>query len=128
MTRYDPDCIFCKIAAGHIPANLIYRNDHVVAFHDINPAAPVHALIIPLAHIASLSDLTEGDAEIAAEILLAARVVAEKTGVLESGYRVVFNNGADALQSVGHIHAHLIGGKTMGWPPFAGREVAHGEE
>lgn len=127
MTRYEPECIFCKIAAGHIPARLIYKNDHVAAFHDLNPVAPVHALIIPLEHIRSLSDLTEGDAEIAAQILLAARVVAEKTGVLESGYRVVFNNGDDALQSVGHIHAHLIGGKTMGWPPFAGREVAHGE-
>jgi histidine triad (HIT) family protein len=128
MSRYDPNCIFCKIAAGQIPATLLYRNDHVAAFHDINPAAPVHVLIIPLEHIASLSDLTESDSEIAAQILLAARVVAEKTGVLESGYRLVFNNGADALQSVGHIHAHLIGGKTMGWPPFAGREVAHGEE
>lgn len=127
MLRYDPDCIFCRIAAGHIPANLVYRNDYVVAFHDLNPVAPVHVLIIPLAHIASLSDLTEGDTEIAGHILRAARVVAEKTGVLESGYRLVFNNGQDALQSVGHIHAHLIGGKTMGWPPFAGHEVAHGE-
>ncbi|RXK80049.1 histidine triad nucleotide-binding protein [Chlorobaculum sp. 24CR] len=128
MKRYDPDCIFCKIAAGHIPASLIYKNDHVAAFHDINPIAPVHVLIIPREHIRSLSDLTEGDSEIAAEILLAARIVAEKTGVLDSGYRVVFNNGEDALQSVGHIHAHLIGGKTMGWPPFAGHEVAHGQK
>jgi histidine triad (HIT) family protein len=128
MTRYEPECIFCKIAAGHIPARLIYKNDHVAAFHDLNPVAPVHVLIIPLEHIASLSELKDGDSEIAAQILLAARVVAEKTGVLESGYRLVFNNGEDALQSVGHIHAHLIGGKTMGWPPFAGHEVAHGEE
>lgn len=128
MSRYDPDCIFCKIAAGHIPAKLIYRNDYVAAFHDINPAAPVHVLVIPLEHIASLSDLTDGDTEIAGHILQAARVVAEKTGVLESGYRLVFNNGADALQSVGHIHAHLIGGRMMGWPPFAGHAVAHGEE
>jgi histidine triad (HIT) family protein len=128
MSRYDPDCIFCKIAAGVIPATLLYKNDHVAAFHDLNPTAPVHVLIIPREHIKSLSDLTEADSEIAAAILLAARIVAEQTGVLESGYRLVFNNGADALQSVGHIHAHLIGGKTMGWPPFAGREVAHGEE
>lgn len=128
MFRYDPDCIFCKIAAGHIPASLIYKNDHVAAFQDINPVAPVHVLIIPLEHIASLSELTEADSEIAAQLLLAARAVAEKTGVLESGYRLVFNNGEDALQSVGHIHAHLIGGKTMGWPPFAGREVAHGQD
>ncbi|ACF12409.1 histidine triad (HIT) protein [Chlorobaculum parvum NCIB 8327] len=127
MSRYDPDCIFCKIAAGHIPANLIYKNDHVAAFHDLNPVAPVHILIIPLEHISSLSELTDSDSEIAGQILLTARVVAEKMGVLGSGYRLVFNNGADALQSVGHIHAHLIGGKTMGWPPFAGREVAHGD-
>ncbi|HHE31528.1 MAG TPA: histidine triad nucleotide-binding protein [Chlorobaculum parvum] len=127
MSRYDPDCIFCKIAAGHIPASLIYKNDHVAAFHDLNPVAPVHILIIPLEHISSLSELTDSDSEIAAQILLAARVVAEKMGVLESGYRLVLNNGADALQSVGHIHAHLIGGKTMGWPPFAGQEAAHGD-
>lgn len=128
MSRYDSDCIFCKIAAGHIPAELIYKNDHVAAFRDINPVAPVHVLIIPLEHISSLSELNDGDADIAAQLLLAARIVAEKTGVLESGYRLVFNNGADALQSVGHIHAHLIGGKTMAWPPFAGHEVVHGKE
>ncbi len=128
MPRYDSDCLFCKIAAGHIPAELIYKNEHVAAFRDINPVAPVHVLIIPLEHIVSLSELNEGDADIAAQLLLAARIVAEKTGVLEAGYRLVFNNGADALQSVGHIHAHLIGGKTMAWPPFAGHEVAHGKE
>lgn len=125
MKRYDPDCIFCKIVAGHIPATMLYRNDHVAAFRDLNPVAPTHVLIIPLEHIQSLSHLTEADSEIAAQILLAAREVAGKTGVLESGYRLVFNNGEDALQSVGHIHAHLIGGKVMGWPPFAGHGVAH---
>jgi histidine triad (HIT) family protein len=125
MKRYDPDCIFCNIVAGHIPATILYRNDHVAAFRDVSPVAPTHVLIIPLEHIQSLSHLTEADSEIAAQILLAARTVAEKTGVLESGYRLVFNNGADALQSVGHIHAHLIGGKVMGWPPFAGHGVAH---
>lgn len=128
MSRYDSDCIFCKIAVGHIPAELIYKNEHVAAFRDLNPVAPVHVLIIPLEHIVSLSELNDGDADIAAQLLLAARIVAEKTGVLESGYRLVFNNGADALQSVGHIHAHLIGGKTMSWPPFAGHEIAHGKE
>jgi len=128
MPRYDPDCIFCKIAAGLIPARLVYKDEHVVAFHDVNPVAPIHALIIPLEHIPSLSHLSPDDTEIAAKILLAARIVAEKTGVLDSGYRVIFNNGPDSLQSVGHIHAHLIGGKTMGWPPFAGREVVHGQD
>jgi histidine triad (HIT) family protein len=126
MSRYDPDCIFCKIAAGHIPATVVYRNDHVMAFRDLNPTAPTHVLIIPLEHIASLSHLSSEDEQIAGQILLASRIVAEKTGVLDSGYRLVFNNGPDALQSVGHIHAHLIGGRTMGWPPFAGHEIRHG--
>jgi histidine triad (HIT) family protein len=126
MSRYDPDCIFCKIAAGHIPATVVYRNDHVMAFRDLNPAAPTHVLIIPLEHIASLSHLSAEDEQIAGQILLAARTVAGKTGVLDSGYRLVFNNGPDALQSVGHIHAHLIGGRTMAWPPFAGHEILHG--
>jgi histidine triad (HIT) family protein len=126
MSRHDSDCIFCKIVAGVIPATVVYRNDHVVAFRDLNPVAPVHILIIPVEHIASLSELDESDEQVAGQILLAARKVAELTGILESGYRVVFNNGADALQSVGHIHAHVIGGKEMGWPPFAGREVRHG--
>ncbi len=126
MPRYDPDCIFCKIAAGEIPATVVYRNDYVMAFRDLNPAAPIHVLIIPLEHIASLSHLSADDEQIASQILLAARTVAEKTGVLDSGYRLVFNNGPDALQSVGHIHAHLIGGRTMAWPPFAGHEIRHG--
>lgn len=126
MTRQDSSCIFCKIVAGQIPATIVYRNDHVMAFRDLNPVAPTHVLIIPLEHISSLSQLSADDERIAGQILLAARTVAEMTGVLESGYRLVFNNGSDALQSVGHIHAHLIGGKSMGWPPFAGQSVGHG--
>lgn len=126
MSRYDPDCIFCKIAAGHIPATALYRNEFVMAFRDLNPVASTHVLIIPLEHIASLSHLAPEDERIAGQILLAARTVAEMTGVLDAGYRLVFNNGRDALQSVGHIHAHLIGGRTMGWPPFAGEEILHG--
>lgn len=126
MSRYDADCIFCKIAAGQIPATIVYRNDHVLAFRDITPVAPTHILIIPLEHITSLSALGPDDEQIAGQILLAARTVAEKAGVIESGYRLVFNNGADALQSVAHIHAHLIGGREMGWPPFAGEQVSHG--
>ena len=126
MSRQEPDCIFCKIVSGQIPASVVYRNDQVMAFRDLNPVAPTHILIIPLEHITSLSDLSPEDERIAGQILLAARTVAEKAGVLESGYRLVFNNGRDALQSVGHIHAHLIGGKSMGWPPFAGQSVGHG--
>lgn len=127
MLRYDSDCIFCRIAAGRIPADIIYRNDHVLAFRDINPVTPTHVLIIPVEHIARLDDLLPADERIAGQLLLAARVVADKTGVLQTGYRLVFNNGVDALQSVGHIHAHLIGGVEMGWPPFPGRPVGHGE-
>lgn len=126
MPRVDPDCIFCKIVAGRIPAKELFRNDHVMAFRDVNPVGPTHILIIPLEHIPSLSHLGAGDEAIAGQLLLAARKVAEMEGVVESGYRLVFNNGRDALQSVGHIHAHLIGGQTMGWPPFAGKEVLHG--
>jgi histidine triad (HIT) family protein len=126
MSQYDPDCLFCKIVRGTIPATIVYRNDHVLAFSDISPVAPQHVLIIPVIHIASLSELGPQEAEIAGQLLLAARIVAEKTGVLESGYRLVFNNGKDAMQSVAHIHAHLIGGKTMGWPPFPGHGVQHG--
>ncbi|ACD91458.1 MAG: histidine triad nucleotide-binding protein [Chlorobium limicola] len=121
-----PDCLFCRIVRGEIPATVVYRNDHVVAFRDITPAAPQHVLIIPVKHIASLSELQPEDLDIAGHILLAARVVAEKTGVLFSGYRLVFNNGEDALQSVFHIHGHLIGGKKMGWPPFPGEAAQHG--
>jgi len=127
MSRHDPDCLFCRIAGGQIPATVIYRNEHILAFRDINPAAPIHALIIPVEHIAALNALDSDDEVIAGQILLAAKIVAEKTGVFESGYRLVFNNGPDALQSVGHLHAHLIGGKMMGWPPFPGHGVAHGE-
>ncbi len=126
MTRIDPDCIFCRIVAGQIPASIVYRDDYVLAFRDLNPAAPTHVLIIPLEHITSLSQLTDADEQVAGRILLAARKVAEITGVLDSGYRLVFNNGKDAMQSVGHIHAHLIGGRSMGWPPFAGDAVSHG--
>lgn len=126
MPRIESDCIFCKIVAGQIPATVVYRNEHVMAFRDVNPAAPTHVLIIPIEHIPSLSHLSPTDETIAGHILLAARTVAEITGVLESGYRLVFNNGPDALQSVGHIHAHLIGGKSMGWPPFPGASVHHG--
>lgn len=126
MPRVDPDCIFCKIVAGRIPAKVLFENDHVMAFRDVNPVAPTHVLIIPREHISSLSHLSSVDEAIAGQILLAAGKVAEMEGVHESGYRLVFNNGRDALQSVGHIHGHLIGGQTMGWPPFAGKEVLHG--
>ncbi|MBN1278764.1 MAG: histidine triad nucleotide-binding protein [Chlorobiaceae bacterium] len=123
---YNPECLFCRIVRGEIPATEVYRNEHVMAFRDITPVASQHVLIIPIRHIASLSDLQSEDLDIAGHILLAARKVAEITGVLDSGYRLVFNNGQDALQSVFHIHGHLIGGRKMGWPPFPGDAIIHG--
>jgi histidine triad (HIT) family protein len=124
--HYHPDCLFCRIVRGEIPATEVYRNEHVMAFRDITPVAPHHMLIIPLKHIASLSDLQPADTGIAGHILLAARNVAEAAGILDSGYRLVFNSGTDALQSVFHMHAHLIGGIRMGWPPFPGEVAPHG--
>lgn len=126
VSHNDTDCLFCRIVHGEIPATEIYRNQHVVAFRDISPAAPQHVLIIPTKHIASLSDLQPEDVEIAGHLLMAARTVAETLGVRESGYRLVFNSGPDAMQSVFHIHGHLIGGQQMGWPPFPDRPVQHG--
>ncbi len=118
MTHQEPDCLFCRIVRGEIPAKVVYRNDHVIAFRDIMPVSSQHVLIIPVRHIATLSDLGIEDEAIAGQILLAAGTVAGILGIQESGYRLVFNTGADAMQSVFHIHGHLIGGKPMSWPPF----------
>ncbi len=126
MLQQEADCLFCRIVRGEIPAKILYRNDHVVAFRDITPVTAEHVLIIPVKHIASLNDLCLEDEAIAGHILLAAGVVAEIVGIRESGYRLVFNTGKDALQSVLHIHAHLIGGERMGWPPFPGAAAPHG--
>jgi histidine triad (HIT) family protein len=126
MTHHSPDCLFCRIVCGEIPATIVYRNDHVVAFRDITPVASQHILIIPVKHIASLNDLAPEDEAVAGHILLAAGIVAEIIGIRESGYRLVFNTGRDALQSVLHLHAHLIGGTRMGWPPFPSGAVVHG--
>jgi len=111
------DCIFCKIAAGEIPAKKVLENEHVVAFHDLNPHAPVHVLVIPRRHVESVGSAGEGDAELLGHVLLACRKVAEETGVAESGFRVVLNTNADAGQSVAHLHAHVLGGRRLGWPP-----------
>ncbi len=127
MAHSDSNCLFCKIVSGEIPADIVYRNDHVLAFRDISPAAREHLLIIPLKHIASLNDLEgEEDTRIAGEIMQAAKEVAREAGIENSGYRLVFNTGPDSLQSVFHIHGHLIGGERMGWPPFPGKAVGHG--
>lgn len=109
------DCLFCKIAAGSIPAKLVYQDEQLVAFRDINPVAPTHILLIPRQHIASLDDAQ--DAAQLGALLLAAGRLAREEGLAETGYRVVTNTGPNAGQSVAHLHLHLIGGRAMSWPP-----------
>lgn len=113
----DPQCLFCRIASGEIPAELVYQTPEVLAFRDISPQAPTHILIIPRTHISSVTDLQEGDSEMMGKLFLAARELARKEGIHEGGYRMVVNAGADAGQTVFHIHMHLLGGRGMGWPP-----------
>jgi histidine triad (HIT) family protein len=108
------DCIFCKIVAGELPSNKIMETDDILVFHDIAPAAKVHALIIPKKHIASLQEVTEQDASLIAQVVLAAKQVAEKLGVAESGYRLINNIGSDGGQVVHHIHFHVLGGEKLG--------------
>ena len=104
------DCLFCKIIAGEIPGNVVYENDKVFCFRDINPQAPVHVLIVPKKH---LDNILQCDAETAAALTDAIRVVAEKEGVAGSGFRVVSNCGRDGAQSVNHLHVHLLGGAQL---------------
>lgn len=111
------DCIFCKIAAGEIPADIVYDDGEVLAFRDINPEAPVHLLLIPRQHIATLNDLSEADATLVGRLYLAGQQIASELGVAESGYRTVINCNRDAGQLVFHIHMHLLAGRELGWPP-----------
>ncbi len=111
------DCIFCKIAAGEIPAAKLYDDGEVLAFRDINPEAPVHLLVIPRRHIATRNDLTEADAALIGRLYLAAKRLAAESGVADSGYRTVINCNRDAGQIVFHIHMHLLAGRELGWPP-----------
>jgi histidine triad (HIT) family protein len=111
------DCVFCGIVAGKIPARRVLENDDVVAFHDLHPAAPVHVLVIPRRHIATLDDADASDAELLGRMLRAASEVASASG-LAAGYRVVMNVHSGAGQSVFHIHLHVLGGRELAWPPF----------
>jgi histidine triad (HIT) family protein len=111
------DCLFCKIVAGDIPAKIVYQDEHLVAFQDINPQAPLHALIIPRRHVASLNELAETDDPLVGEMVRRAAAIAKEHGHAERGYRTVFNCNADAGQSVFHIHLHVLGGRAMAWPP-----------
>jgi histidine triad (HIT) family protein len=111
------DCIFCKIAGGEL-GSLVYEDDHVAAFNDLNPQDPVHVLIVPKRHLEKLADVQDGeDAALLGHMLVVANRVARERGIDRGGYRVVINNGAGAGQSVWHVHLHLLGGRRFGWPP-----------
>ena len=111
------DCIFCKIAAGNIPANIVFQNEEVLAFRDLNPQAPTHILVIPKKHIATTNDITAADAALIGSMYLAAKHIAKDEGIADSGYRTVMNCNRGAGQTVFHIHLHVLGGRPMGWPP-----------
>jgi histidine triad (HIT) family protein len=113
----DDSCLFCRIIAGDVPSEVVYRDELILAFDDINPVAPVHQLIVPLRHVASAAELTERDAELLGRVFAVAADLAREAGLAAAGYRVVTNIGADAGQSVAHLHFHLIGGRVMAWPP-----------
>jgi histidine triad (HIT) family protein len=109
--------IFEKIAAREIPASIVYETDEFLAFHDVNPQAPVHVLIVPKRVIPRIADAGAGDAELLGRMLVASREIAQKLGVAQSGYRLVMNTGPDAGESVPHLHMHLLGGRALAWPP-----------
>ena len=110
-------CLFCRIARKELPARIVYEDERVLAFEDIRPRAPVHVLVIPKEHFASLNDAPQGSEALLGELLLRARAVAREKGVGESGFRIVLNTGRDSGQEVQHIHFHVIGGRPLHWPP-----------
>jgi histidine triad (HIT) family protein len=116
MTDRDPDCLFCKIVAGEIPSARVFEDDDVVAFRDVNPQAPTHVLVVPRRHIADVHSLGAADGPLLVALFGAVRQIAAAAGV-ERGYRLVTNVGAEAGQSVFHLHLHLLGGRSMAWPP-----------
>ena len=110
-------CLFCRIINREIQATIVYEDEQVVAFNDINPQAPTHVLLVPRRHIESLNDLTRDDDPLVGELVRRAAAIAKQRGVSTGGFRTVFNTNADAGQSVFHIHLHLLGGRSMHWPP-----------
>ena len=111
------DCLFCRIINRNIPSKIVFEDDRIFAFEDINPQAPTHILIIPKQHFASLEEVPAESLELLGHILLQAREIARERGLQESGYRLVLNTGRDSGQEVFHIHFHLLGGRRMSWPP-----------
>jgi histidine triad (HIT) family protein len=112
------DCLFCKIASREIPADIVYEDAQALAFRDINPVAPTHVLVVPKKHIATIDDVSEADEGLMGHLFRAASKVAAAEGLSERGYRTVMNCKAGAGQSVFHVHLHVVGGKSLGWPPF----------
>src|SRR4029078_6152151 len=110
-------CLFCKILKGQIPASIVYEDERLIAFKDINPQAPLHALIVPKRHIASLNELTAEDDALVGEMVRRAAALANQQGYAERGFRTVFNTNAEAGQTVFHIHLHLLAGRGLTWPP-----------
>ena len=110
-------CVFCKIAAGEIPADIVFENENLIAFKDISPAAPVHILIIPKQHIVSARDIDASNSDIIASIFETISFLAEKFGIANEGFRVVNNCGENGGQTVAHLHFHLLGGRGLAWPP-----------
>jgi histidine triad (HIT) family protein len=111
------DCVFCRIISRQAPARIVYEDDRVLAFEDVNPQAPVHILVIPKDHIVSLDKTARGGEELLGRLLVLARDLARAKGIAASGYRIVLNTGRDSGQAVDHLHVHLIGGRRLGWPP-----------
>ncbi len=111
------DCVFCRMASGEIKPDIVYQDEWVLAFRDLNPKAPTHVLVIPREHIATINDLEQKHAELVGRMYLAAKRVAEQDDIAERGYRTVINCNAEAGQSVYHLHLHVLGGRTMTWPP-----------
>ncbi len=111
------DCLFCRIGDGRAPASTLYEDDEMIVIEDVKPQAPLHALVIPKRHIATLNDLGPGDDELIGKMMRRAASIAKEKGVAQSGYRTVFNCNRDALQSFFHIHLHVLAGRRFGWPP-----------
>jgi histidine triad (HIT) family protein len=111
------DCLFCKVRDGEIPADIIYENDDVLAFNDVNPQAPVHLLIIPKKHISTVNDVVDGDQVIMGKLFSAAKIIASQKGVSDDGYRLVVNCNEKAGQTVFHIHMHMLADRALTWPP-----------
>lgn len=111
------DCLFCKINNAEIPAEILYQNDHVTVFRDISPQAPTHFLVIPKKHISTINELQADDAHLVGQMYLAAKQVAQESGISDTGFRTTMNCNSDGGQTVYHIHLHVLGGRQMSWPP-----------